>query len=136
MPKQIFINLPVHTLEHSINFFSRLGFKFNQAFTDEQSTCMIIEENIFVMLLEEQKFKTYTPKKICNAKKQTEVLLALSVSSREAVNQMVEKAIESGGKEPRKAQDHGFMYGRSFEDLDGHIWEVFYMDSNKNIQDN
>ena len=127
MIKQIFVNLPVKDLKKSINFFTRLGFTFNQKFTDENATCMVIGDNIFAMLLIEKFFKTFTPKEISDAKKNTEVLLALSVENKGKVDTIIKHALAAGGKEPRKPQDHGWMYGRSFEDLDGHIWEVFYM---------
>ena len=127
MIKQIFVNLPVKDLKKTIDFFTKLGFTFNPQFTDENATCMIVGENIFAMLLVEKFFKTFTPKEISDAKKNTEVLLALSVESKIQVDDMIKKVLAAGGKEPRKAQDHGWMYGRSFEDLDGHIWEVFYM---------
>ena len=121
MVKQIFVNLPVKDLNKTIEFFTKLGFKFNPQFTDENATCMIIGENIFAMLLVEKFFKTFTPKNIADAKKSTEVLLALSVGSRNEVDDMINKAVKAGGKEPRKAQDHGWMYGRSIEDINGHI---------------
>lgn len=130
MPKQIFVNLPVKDLDKTIQFFTELGFAFNPKFTDKNATCMIIGENIFAMLLVEKFFKTFTPKEICDAKKSTEVLLAIAVESREEVDEMIEKAVKAGGKEPRGAQDHGWMYGRSLEDINGHIWEIFYMDEN------
>lgn|SRR3989338_7058303 len=128
MVKQIFINLPVKDLQKTVAFFTHLGFEFNPKFTDENATCMIVGENIFAMLLVEKFFKTFTPKEIADAKKSTEVLLALQVESREAVDDLIAKAIAAGGLEPRERQDHGWMYGRSFEDLNGHIWEVFFMD--------
>ena len=128
MAKQIFVNLSVKDLHKSIEFFTKLGFKFNPQFTDENATCMIIGENMFAMLLVEKFFKTFTKKKICDAKKSTEVLVALSVESKKNVDEMIKKAIEAGGTEPRAPQDHGWMYGRSFEDINGHIWEIFYMD--------
>lgn len=131
MVKQIFINLPVKDLDKTIDFFTKLGFKFNPQFTDENATCMIIGENIFAMLLVEKFFKSFTPKEICDAKNSTEVLLALAVGSRGEVDEMVSNAIEAGGNEPRASQDHGWMYGRSFEDINGHIWEVFHMDESK-----
>ncbi|MBS3093362.1 VOC family protein [Candidatus Pacearchaeota archaeon] len=126
--QQIFVNLPVKDLQKTKAFFSELGFEFNQKFTDDNAACLIIGEHIFAMLLREEFFKTFTPKTISDAKKNTEVLLALQVESKEEVNEMIEKAIASGGTEPREAQDHGWMFGRSFEDIDGHIWEVFFMD--------
>ena len=132
MAKQIFVNLHVKNLNKTKNFFSKLGFKFNPKFTDKNAACMIIGKNIFSMLIVEKYFKTFIPKKkISNAKKNTEVLNALSVESRKKVDQMISKAIKSGGKEYRKAQDYGWMYGRAFEDINGHIWEAFYMDESK-----
>jgi len=131
MTKQIFINLPVKDLEKTIEFFTKLGFKFNPQFTDENATCMIIGENIFAMLLVEKFFKSFISKEIADAKKTTEVLLGLQVESKKEVDEMVNKAIKAGGIESREAQEHGWMYSRSFEDINGHIWEVFHMDLNK-----
>ena len=128
MAKQIFVNLPVKDLGKTLEFFKKLGFEFNPQFTDENATCMVVNENIFVMLLVEKFFKTFTQKEICDTTKNTEVITALSTESREKVDQMLENVIKAGGKESRKPQDHGWMYGRSFEDLDGHIWEIIYMD--------
>jgi hypothetical protein len=134
MAQQIFVNLPVKDLKKAVEFFTKLGFTFNPQFTDENATCMIVGDNIFVMLLVEDFFKTFIKKEICDATKSTEVLLALSAESRETVDEMVSKAIEAGGTEPREPQDHGWMYGRSFEDVDGHIWEILYMDESALIQ--
>lgn len=128
---QIFVNLPVKDLSKTIRFFTKLGFKFNPQFTDKNATCMIIGENIFAMLLVEKFFKTFTKKKIADTMKTTEIINALAVDSRKKVNDMVNNALKAGGKEPRKSQDHGWMYGRSFQDLDGHLWEVFHMDESK-----
>lgn len=128
MTTKIFVNLPVKDLSKTVEFFTKLGFKFNPQFTNENATCMIVAEDIFVMLLVEQFFKTFTKKEISDAKKSTEAIIALSMESREMVDQMISKATGAGGSETREAQDHGWMYGRSFEDLDGHIWEVFWMD--------
>ena len=128
MATQIFVNLPVRDLNKTVEFFTKLGFKFNPQFTDENATCMIIGDDIFVMLLVEKFFKTFTKNEICDTSKNTEVLLALSADSREKVDQMIKKAIESGGNEFREPQDHGWMYGRSVQDIDGHIWEIIYMD--------
>jgi predicted lactoylglutathione lyase len=128
MATKIFVNLPVKDLKRSIEFFGKLGFQFNQQFTDETATCMIITDDIFAMLLTEEKFKTFTPKEICDAKKFTEVLVALSYDSRAQVDEMVRKAIAAGGSTYNEPQDHGFMYAHGFQDLDGHIWEIFYMD--------
>jgi predicted lactoylglutathione lyase len=125
---KIFVNLPVKDLNKTIEFFTKLGFKFNPQFTDENATCMVVGDDIFVMLLVENFFKTFTKKQISDASKNTEVIVALSVEGREKVDQMINKAIEAGGRESREPQDHGWMYGRSFEDIDGHLWEIFYMD--------
>jgi uncharacterized protein len=125
---KIFVNLPVKDLNKTIEFFTKLGFKFNPQFTDENATCMIVGDDIFVMLLIEKFFKTFTKKEISDTSKNTEVIVALSVEGRENVDQMMNRAIEYGGKESREPQDHGWMYGRSFEDIDGHLWEIIYMD--------
>ena len=127
MTMQIFINLPVRDLQASIAFFTRLGFTFNPQFTDDTATCMIVSDAIFVMLLTHDKFKSFTPNPICDAKTSTEVLLAMPRDSREAVDAMVHDAVAAGGTTYNQPQDHGFMYGHGFQDLDGHIWEVFYM---------
>jgi predicted lactoylglutathione lyase len=128
MATQIFVNLPVKNLNRSVEFFTNLGFNFNQQFTDDTATCMIVNDDIFVMLLTEEKFKTFTPKEICDAKKYTEVLVCLSCESRAKVDEMVQKAVAAGGATYKKAQDHGFMYEHGFQDLDGHIWELVYME--------
>lgn len=128
MTTKIFVNLPVKDLNKTIEFFTKLGFKFNPQFTDVNATCMIIGLDIFVMLLIEKFFKTFTKKEICDTSKNTEVIVALSVETREKVDQMINKAIEAGGRESREPQDHGWMYGRSFEDINGHLWEIIYMD--------
>jgi hypothetical protein len=128
MATQLFVNLPVKDLNKSINFFTKLGFIFNPQFTNENATCMIIGENIFAMLLGEKFFKSFTDKEICDSTKSTEAILALSAESREKVDDMINKVISAGGIETRKPQDHGWMYGRSFQDVDGHLWEIFYMD--------
>jgi len=130
MTTQIFVNLPVKDLNETVDFFTKLGFAFNPQFTDENATCMIVNNDIFVMLLVEKFFKTFTKKELCDTTKDTEVIVALSTESREKVDQMINKVIEAGGKEHRKSQDHGWMYGRSFEDINGHLWEVIYMDKN------
>jgi len=130
MTRKIFVNLPVKDLNETVDFFTKLGFAFNPQFTDENATCMIVNNDIFVMLLVEKFFKTFTKKELCDTIKDTEVIVALSTESREKVDQMINKVIEAGGKEHRKPQDHGWMYGRSFEDINGHLWEVIYMDKN------
>jgi predicted lactoylglutathione lyase len=128
MNKQIFVNLPVKNLEKSKAFFSALGYTFNPQFTDQNAACMIIsEDSIYAMLLAEEFFKTFTAKPIAQAHEVTEVLTCLSCESRQEVDDLVSKAIAAGGKAPRAPQDHGFMYGHGFEDLDGHIWELAYM---------
>ncbi len=129
MATKIFVNLPVKNLNRSVEFFTKLGFKFNPQFTDENATCMIVGEDIFVMLLVENFFKTFTKKEISDATKSTEVILALTADSREEVDEMINKVIKAGGIEPNEPQDHGWMYVRSFQDIDGHLWEVFYMDA-------
>lgn len=128
MATDIFVNLPVRDLNKSVEFFTKLGYQFNAQFTDETATCMIVGEHIFVMLLTHDKFKTFTPKAICDATKSTEVLVCLSAGSRAKVNEMVGKAVRAGGTTYNKPQDHGFMYGHGFQDLDGHIWELVYME--------
>src|SRR5437899_286193 len=129
MTRQLFINLAVKDLNKTIEFFTKLGFKFNPQFTDENATCMIIDKDSFVMLLVEKFFKTFIPDKdICDAKKSTETLVALSVESRKKVDELIDKAVAAGGAEYRKAQDYGWMYGRAFQDINGHIWEIGYMD--------
>ncbi len=130
MTTQIFVNLPVKDLNKTVEFFTKLGFTFNPKFTDENATCMIVNNDIFVMLLVEKFFKTFTKREICDTTKDTEVIIALSTESRENVDQRINKVIEAGGKESREPQDHGWMYGRSFEDINGHLWEVIYMDKN------
>lgn len=128
MINEIFVNLPVKDLDRSIDFFTKLGFKFNPQFTDENATCMIIGENMFAMLLVEKYFKTFTKKEISETAKNTEVIVALSTESRESVDQILNKVVEAGGKEHKEPQDLGFMYLRSFEDINGHLWEIFHMD--------
>ncbi|MDE1724625.1 MAG: VOC family protein [Thaumarchaeota archaeon] len=128
MGTKVFVNLPVKDLNKSKEFFTKLGFTFNQQFTDQNAACMIISEDNYAMLLVESFFKTFTKKEIVDAKKSTEVLIALSAENKTKVDEMLGKALAAGAKEPRAPQDHGFMYGRAFEDPDGHIWEIFWMD--------
>jgi predicted lactoylglutathione lyase len=130
MATKIFVNLPVKNLDRSVDFFTKLGFSFNAQFTDETATCMVVSEDIFVMLLTEAKFKEFTPNAICDATKSTEVLVCLSSESREEVDKMIRKAVAAGGTTYSEPQDHGFMYGHSFQDLDGHIWETVFMEPN------
>jgi predicted lactoylglutathione lyase len=128
MATKIFVNLPVKDLNKSVEFFTKLGYTFNPQFTDENATCMIVSDDIFVMLLVEKFFKKFTKKEISNASQTTEVILALSADSREKVDEMVKKAVEAGATTPNEKQDQGFMYGWGFQDLDGHLWEVMYME--------
>lgn len=127
MSTQIFVNLPVKELPRSVAFFTQLGFSFNPQFTDDTATCMIVSDNIFVMLLTEAKFQTFTPKAICDATKSTEVLVCLSRDSRAAIDEMVSNAVAAGGSTYNEPQDHGFMYAHGFQDPDGHIWELVHM---------
>ncbi|MEJ7738430.1 MAG: VOC family protein [Chitinophagaceae bacterium] len=128
MATKIFVNLPVKNLDKSVEFFTKLGFTFNPQFTNEKATCMIIGEDIFVMLLVEDFFKTFTKKQIVDATTSTESIICLSADSREQVDELVNKALQAGGTTPNEKQDQGFMYGHGFQDLDGHLWEVMYMD--------
>lgn len=130
MATQIFVNLPVKDLNRSKAFFTQLGYTFNQQFTDEKAACMIISDTIYVMLLIEPFFQTFTKKEIADARKTVECSIALSADSKEAVNEMVDKVIAAGATVPNDASDHGFMYQHSFEDLDGHHWEYIWMDPN------
>jgi predicted lactoylglutathione lyase len=128
MSTKIFVNLPVKDLDKSKAFFAALGYAFNAQFTDETAACMVISDDIYAMLLTEAKFRDFSPRPIADAHKVTEVLLALSCDSKDKVNEMADKAVAAGGTEVRPPQDHGFMFLRTFADLDGHIWEVFWMD--------
>jgi predicted lactoylglutathione lyase len=129
MATKIFVNLPVKDLARSKDFFSALGYSFNPQFTDDKAACLVISEDIFAMLLTEPFFKTFIPgKEISNSKNSTEVLVALSADSREMVDTLADKALTHGGAALRDPEDHGFMYSRSFQDPDGHIWEVLWMD--------
>lgn len=127
-PRSVFVNLPVRDLARSKAFFAKLGFQYNAQFTDDNAACMVLSEQGFVMLITREFFQTFTKRTISDAREQTEVLIALSCSSREEVDQMVKTAIEAGGTHAMDPQDHGFMYGWSFYDLDGHHWEVLWMD--------
>jgi predicted lactoylglutathione lyase len=126
--RKIFVNLPVKNLNESMDFFKNLGFAFNAKFTDDKAACMVISEEAYVMLLSEPFFKTFTKKQPVDTSKANEALLALSCESRAEVDNMVRKAIDAGGSHAMDPQDHGFMYGWSFYDPDGHHWEVLWMD--------
>lgn len=129
MPTRIFVNLPVKDLDKSMTFFKALGYAFNPQFTDETAACMVISEDIYAMLLTHEKFKSFTPKEIADSSRTTEVLTALSMDNRDAVNELMDKALAAGATEARPPEDYGFMFGRSFNDPDGHIWEIFWMDT-------
>ena len=126
--RKVFINLAVRDLQKSMAFFRSLGFEFNPQFTDDKAACMVLSSEGFVMLLAEPFFRTFTDRRICDTSTQTEGLFALSCDSKNEVNEMVQKAFAAGGKRAKDPVDHGFMYGWSFYDLDGHHWEVLWMD--------
>jgi predicted lactoylglutathione lyase len=128
MPKLIFVNLPVADLPAAKAFYEAIGAENEPRFTDDTAACMVLSETIHVMLLTHDKFREFTPKRIADAHEVSEVLICISADSREAVDDITAKALAAGGREPRAAQDYGFMYGRSFEDPDGHIWEPMWMD--------
>lgn len=128
MSTKIFVNLPVKDLPASMAFFRALGYDFNKQFTDETAASMVISDDIYAMLLTHEKFSQFTRKAIADATKTTEVLTCLSVDSKDAVNAMVDKALAAGATEAREPVDFAFMFGRSFNDLDGHIWEIMWMD--------
>ncbi len=128
MVKQIFVNLSVKELNKSIDFFKALGFSLKPEFSDNKAACFIINDNIYSMLLTEAYFKEFTKKEIINAKNNTEVINAFAVNSRDEVDKMMKKVLAAGGSETREPQEYGWMYGRSFQDIDGHLWEVFHMD--------
>jgi uncharacterized protein len=128
MNRQIYVNLPVRDLERSKTFFISLGFEFNPQFTNDKGACMVVGPDSYVMLLAQPFFQTFTKKPVADATKTTEVLVCLSCSSRAEVDDFVRKALAAGGTAPQPPQDHGFMYGHGFTDLDGHGWELAYMD--------
>jgi predicted lactoylglutathione lyase len=127
-PRKLFVNIPVRDLQRSIDFFETLGFTFNTQFTDATATCMLVGEDAYFMLLTVDKFKDFSKRPVGDAQKETNALFAISVDSREEVDAFVKKAINAGGSRAADPQDHGFMYLWSFYDLDGHHWEVFWMD--------
>ena len=130
MHKQIYVNLAVADLPKSKAFFERLGLTFEPNFTNDQAACLVIGENIYAMLLVKEFFMTFTSKPLADPAQSTEALICLSCESRAEVDALVAKAVAAGGKAPRAPQDHGFMYGHGFEDPDGHIWELMFMDPN------
>jgi predicted lactoylglutathione lyase len=131
MKTEIFLNLPVKDLNRSMAFFGALGFTFNLNFTDDKAACLEIGENIFAMLLTEEFFKTFTKKQICNTATTTEILMALSVDSREKVDEIITAVVKAGGTEYMEAKDYGWMYQKAFLDIDGHHWEIFFMDESQ-----
>ena len=128
MPRQVFVNLAVSDLDRSRAFFGSLGFTFNPQFSNEQAACMVLTGDSFVMLLTKDFFKSFTDRAIADSTQSTEALICLSCTSRAEVQALVGKAVEAGGKAHRQPQDHGFMYGHGFEDPDGHIWELAFME--------
>mgnify|MGYP003947683741 CR=1 FL=1 len=130
MKTNMYLNLPVKDLGKSTTFFQKLGFTINPQFTGEQASSMVVNENISIMLLQEKFFQTFIKKSVCDAQKSTEVLIGLSAETKDEVNTLVDIAIKAGGTTYSDPVDHGWMYQRSFADLDGHQWEIFYMDLN------
>ncbi|HEX4932759.1 MAG TPA: VOC family protein [Gemmatimonadaceae bacterium] len=127
-PRMIFLNLAVRDLDRAKAFFSALGFTFNPQFTDDIAACMILSEMGYVMLLREPFFQGFMQKALCDTRTHQEALVALSCTSRAEVDELLGKAIAAGGSDTGFVQDHGFMYGRGFHDLDGHHWEIMWMD--------
>ena len=128
-PRKIFVNLPVKNLDRSMTFFKALGFSFNAQFTDETSASMVVSDSIYATLVTHEKFKEFSNKVISDATRATEVVTCLSAECREEVNKMADAALMAGGQKLLEPQDYGFMYLRSFQDPDGHIWEIMWMDS-------
>lgn len=128
MATQIFVNLPVKNLKKSKTFFEQIGYSFNAEFTNDDGACLVISDTIFAMLLTEPFFKTFTKKSIADASKTTEVIIAISVDTKAKVDDLVNKALKAGGGKSNDPQDYGWMYSWSFQDLDGHLWEVLYTD--------
>lgn len=126
--RKIFVNLAVDNLDKTVDFFTQLGFEFNKQFTDESATCMVISDEASVMLLVKDRFKDFTKKDLADPTTQTEAILCLSADSRDEVDDLADKALAAGGQPANDPMDQGFMYGRSFHDLDGHLWEVLWMD--------
>jgi predicted lactoylglutathione lyase len=126
MITSIFVNLPVENLKKSVDFFTELGFKFNAQFTDEESTCMLVGDNIYIMLLEHKKFQSFISKPIA-PKESTEAIMAFSLESADEVRAMTELALSLGARKMNDPEDHGFMFSWGFEDLDGHLWDLFWM---------
>lgn len=126
MISSIFVNLPVENLKRSVEFFTGLGFTFNPQFTDDESTCMVVTDSIYVMLLEHPKFESFIDKPIAS-RESSEAILSFGVESADEVRQLAMRAFELGGRKVKEPIDYGFMFGWGFEDLDGHLWELFWM---------
>jgi predicted lactoylglutathione lyase len=126
--RKMFVNLAVKDLDASVEFFTKLGFEFDPRFTDETATCMLVGEDAYVMLLAESKFKEFTKKDVADSRTQIEAIVALAGESRNEVDALADKALAIGGSPANDPSDLGFMYGRSFQDPDGHQWEIFWMD--------
>ncbi len=126
--RKLFVNLAVAELGRSVDFFTKLGFSFDPRFTDETTTCMLVGEDAYVMLLERPRFQDFTKKEVVDSTRQTEAILALGADSRDGVDELADKALASGGSPANDPMEMGWMYGRSFQDPDGHLWEVFWMD--------
>ncbi|MES3019649.1 MAG: VOC family protein [Bacteroidota bacterium] len=127
MATNIFVNIPVKDLKKSMVFFAALGYQFNPNFTNDEGACMVVSDTIYVMLLVEKFFKTFTTKEICDASKNTESIICLSVERKDQVEEMVNKAVSAGGTIYSEPQDHGFMYQHAFQDLDSHLWEIVWL---------
>lgn len=130
MSTKIFVNLPVKDLNKSKEFFTAIGFSINPQFTDDTAACVVISEDIYAMILTHAKYKEFTKKEIADATKTSEVLNCISFDSKEEVNRFVDAALNAGATTSREPMDHGFMFARTFDDLDGHTWEAIYMDMN------
>ena len=128
MTTKIFVNLPVTDLQKSISFYEGIGYKKNLQFSDETAACIVVTEDIYIMLLTHPKFKQFTPRIVSDAFNYTEVINAMSVDSKDEVDALMDKILANGGSEIRDPQDYGFMFSRAFGDPDGHIWELFWMD--------
>ena len=134
MASNVFINLPDRNLARSTEFFRKAGFQIDPVFTDEDATCLKINKQVSVLLLEEKRFKSFTTKPVCDAHQSTEVLIAINVSTRNQVDQIISNAVKAGGTLYTKPQDFGWMYGHSFADPDGHQWEVVFVDETSRMK--
>ncbi|KAF2337437.1 VOC family protein [Flavobacterium ginsenosidimutans] len=131
MKTKIFLNLAVKDLNHAVSFFNELGFSTDPKFTNDKGACIVISEDIYVMILVKEFYQTFTEKQICDSTTTSEVLISLSMESRKKVDEIIEKAVKAGGTDYQEAKDYGWMYQRTFLDLDGHHWEVFFMDESQ-----